>query len=278
MTHQTGADLLPDAITRLKNAGVPDAARDARRLLAHAIGCAPDRLVLHTHDKMGADQRARFEDAIAAREARQPVSHILGIREFFGRDFKVNQRVLDPRPETETLVAEALNHSFQSVLDLGTGSGAILLSLLAERPQASGVGVDISEDALAVAKHNAASLGLEGRVHWVQSDWLENVEDRYDLIVCNPPYIDKAVYDGLDAEPRTWEPRIALTPGDDGLVVYRALAPMLLQYLNPGARVLFEIGFDQGAQVSGFLEGAGFQTVGILPDLDGRDRVVWASA
>jgi len=277
MTRQTGADLLPNAITRLKNAGVPDPARDARRLLSHALGCAPDRLLLHTHDKMSNKQRARFDDALAAREARQPVSHILGFREFFGRNFDVNKHVLDPRPETETLVEEALKHNFQSVLDLGTGSGAILLSLLAERPQTSGVGVDISEDALSVAKHNAAKLGLEERVEWLQSDWLQNVDGRYDLIVCNPPYIDNAVYEGLDPEPRNWEPRIALTPGEDGLQVYRVLAPRLFGHLKTGGRVLFEIGYDQGARVSALLSEAGFGNVGILQDLDTRDRVVWAS-
>ena len=277
MTRQTGADLLSNAIKRLKNAGVPDPARDARRLLAHAVECAPDRLLLHIHDKLADEQRARFDKALAARESRQPVSQILGFRGFFGRYFKVTKNVLDPRPETETLVEEALKHRFKSVLDLGTGSGAILLSLLAERPQASGVGTDISTDALAVAKHNAAKLGVDERVEWQQSDWLESVVDRYDLIVCNPPYIDRAVYEGLDPEPRNWEPRIALTPGEDGLQVYRALAPMLSRHLETGGTVLFEIGYDQGARVSALLAEAGFRGVQILPDLDGRDRVVLAS-
>ena len=267
-------EALAQAIQRLDAAGIPDAPRDARLLLAHALGIAPDRLTLVLRDPVGAEQ-AGFAAAIARRAAREPVSHITGRRLFWGRAFHVTADVLDPRPETETLIAEALGGPFDRVLDLGTGSGAILLTLLAERPAARGLGTDLSDRALAVARGNAAALGLEPRADFARGDWFGPVTGRFDLIVSNPPYIAEAEMAGLSPEVLR-EPRMALTPGGDGLDAYRAIVRGAGAHLTPGGRLMVEIGPTQGAAVAGLMAGAGLQGIACRPDLDGRDRVVSA--
>lgn len=274
----SGADAVRFAIPRLRAAGVEDAARDARLLLGHALGIAPNRLTLHMADLLPPEAAARFEAAIAARAARQPVSQITGQRLFWGRPFRVTRDVLDPRPETETLIAAALAAPFARVLDLGTGSGCILLTLLAERPGASGVGVDLSDAALGVARANAAALGVNDRADLRASDWFAQVAGRFDLIVANPPYIAAAEMPGLAPEVRDWEPHLALSPGGDGLDAYRAIAAGVGAHLAPGGRLLVEIGPTQGAAVSALFHTAGLQGVAVHPDLDGRDRVVAARA
>ncbi|MFN3955001.1 MAG: peptide chain release factor N(5)-glutamine methyltransferase [Pararhodobacter sp.] len=270
--------LLAAAAARLRAAGVPDPVRDARLLAAHALGLAPDRLTLHLDDQPDPAQRARLEQALLARAARQPVSQIIGGRWFWGRWFRVTPEVLDPRPETETLVAAALEEPFHRVLDLGTGSGAILLSLLAEQPAAEGYGIDISVPALGVAAQNAATLGLEGRVRLHRSDWFSDVAGRFDLIVANPPYIGADEMPGLAPESRDWEPHLALTPGGDGLDAYRRIATGVVTHLASGGRLFLEIGPTQAAAVSALLVGVGLKDVRTLHDLDGRARVVSARA
>lgn len=260
---------------RLAEAGVPEAGRDARLLLAHALGIAPDRLVLALPEPMPGGGAERFEAALAARARRVPVSHITGRRAFWGRDFAVTPDVLDPRPETETLIAAALEAPFRAVLDLGTGSGAIVVTLLAERPAAQGLGTDLSEAALAVARRNAAAHAPRAR--FLRSDWFAAVEGRFDLIVSNPPYIAEHEMAGLSPEVLR-EPRMALTPGGDGLDAYRALAAGARGHLEAGGRMLLEIGPTQGAAVAGLLAAQGFEAVAVLPDLDGRDRVVTGRA
>lgn len=267
---------LRDAVARLAAAGVPDAPRDARLLLAHARGVRPDRVSLHLADPVAADDLARFDALIAARAARTPVSHLTGQRLFWGRSFAVTPDVLDPRPETETLVALALQAPFDRVLDLGTGSGCILLSLLADRPQAIGVGADLSPAALQVAQRNADRLGVAGRAAFVLSDWCAGVQGSFDLIVSNPPYIAAAELADLSPEVRDHEPHLALTDGHDGLTAYRALAAQTPAHLGPGGRILMEIGAGQGAAVTDLMRRAGFRAVSCHPDLDGRDRVVSA--
>jgi release factor glutamine methyltransferase len=269
-------DVLRTAIARLAAAGVPGAARDARLCLAAALGIADDRLTLHLGDALGAGPEAAFARMIAAREARQPVSQILGKRLFWGRYFKVTGDVLDPRPETETLVAATLEQPFDAVLDLGTGSGCLLLTLLAERPAARGVGVDLSEPALAVARANAAALGVTARVRLVQGDWAAGLEGRFDLIVSNPPYIPAAEMAALAPEVRDWEPALALSPGADGLAAYRAIASAAPRLLAPGGALMVEHGAGQGAGVAAILAGAGATTVAAHADMDGRARVVAA--
>jgi release factor glutamine methyltransferase len=270
------------ATARLATAGVPDPARDARALLAHAAGIAPDRLSLHIDDTLTPDAAARLDAALTARAARQPVSQITGGRDFWRHRFIVTPDVLDPRPETETLVAEALRAPFSRVLDLGTGSGAILLSLLAERPGAAGLGIDVSPAALDVALRNAAALGLTDRATFALSDWFDAVSGPFDLIVSNPPYIAAGEMAALSPEVRDWEPHLALTPrddpGGDGLSAYRAIAGGVPRHLSPGGRLIVEIGPTQGASVAAILAAAGLTDVAVLPDLDGRDRVVRACA
>ncbi|HEX9857441.1 MAG TPA: peptide chain release factor N(5)-glutamine methyltransferase, partial [Paracoccaceae bacterium] len=269
-------DALRAALPRLAAAGIADAARDARHLLAHAMGIAPDRLTLHLPDTLSPEAAARFETALSARERRQPVSQITGARVFWGRSFRVTPDVLDPRPETECLIAAALTRPFARVLDLGTGSGAILLTLLAECPTATGLGTDLSAAALAVAGANAEALGLASRVDFLQSDWFADVPGQFDLIVSNPPYIAADEMAGLSPEVRDWEPHLALTPGGDGLEAYRAIAAGALRHLAPRGRLMVEIGPTQGPAVSAIFAQAGLVAPTILPDLDHRDRVVLA--
>ncbi|MBW6505602.1 MAG: peptide chain release factor N(5)-glutamine methyltransferase [Rhodobacteraceae bacterium] len=270
------ASALRAAIPRLGAAGVPDPARDARRLLAHALRISPDRLTLELSRLLSAAEALAFEAAIAARAARQPVSQITGTRAFWGREFRVTRATLDPRPETETLVAEALAAPFGRLLDLGTGTGCILLSCLAERPGATGIGIDASSGALAVARENAARLGLADRAELRLGDWFADVSERFDLIVSNPPYIAEAEMAALAPEVRDWEPALALCPGGDGLGAYRSIAAGAFAHLTPGGRLLLEIGPTQAAAVVALLADAGLPGARVLPDLDGRDRVVSA--
>jgi release factor glutamine methyltransferase len=265
---------LAAAVARLQAAGIEDAGRDARVLLAHALGIGPDRLTLHLQDRMDTSQLAAFEASLAARLARQPVAQIAGRRLFWGLSFRVTPDTLDPRPETETLVAEALERPFLKVLDLGTGTGCILLSCLKGMPMARGVGVDASPAALAVAEANARDLGLAERARFLQSDWFSAVSGVFDLIVSNPPYIAEAEMASLAPEVRDWEPHLALTPGGDGLDSYRVIARGAGARLMPGGRILLEIGPTQGRAVADMLTAAGLEGVRVLPDMDGRDRVV----
>lgn len=247
---------LSEAIQRLQDAGVPDPTGDARRL------------------HRAASDGAAFRAAIEKRARRIPVSHILGFRAFWKHDFKVNAQVLDPRPDTETLVELALARPFSRVLDLGTGSGCILISLLAERPEATGVGTDISETAVLIAGENAVRARVADRLVLPLSDWFDDVGGRFDLIVSNPPYIAAAEMAGLAPEVRDHEPRVALTDEADGLTAYRIIAANAPNHLTPGGRLLVEIGPTQGPAVLALFRNAGFAAVQVHPDLNGRDRVV----
>jgi release factor glutamine methyltransferase len=272
----TAAEALRAAVLRLTLAGIEGAPRDARLLLAHAMGIAADRLTLHLPDPLTDQAAAAFEAAVSARMAHQPVAQIIGARQFWGRSFRVTQDTLDPRPETEILVAEALTRPFLKLLDLGTGTGCILLSLLADMPMASGLGTDLSAAALAVATENAARLKLSTRAKFTQSDWLKSVPGRFDLIVSNPPYIAADEMLGLSRDVLQWEPHSALTPGGDGLDAYRAIALQAPARLMAGGRILLEIGPSQAGAVRDMLAAQGLQNIRVLQDLDQRDRVVMA--
>jgi release factor glutamine methyltransferase len=273
----TGAGLVAAAVARLRDAGIAEPARDARLLLAHALGIDPGRLTLMLPDPVTPETAERFDALVAARAERRPVSHLLGYRLFYGRRFEISPDVLDPRPESESLIEAALagGHA-RSVLDLGTGSGCLLLTLLAEMPGAEGVGTDISGAALAVAGRNATALGLDGRARFRQADWCAGVEGQFDLIVSNPPYITEAELSQLAPEVRLWEPAGALSPGGDGLDSYRAILGQVARVAAPGARLLLEIGAAQGRAVADLCRGAGLENIRVHPDLDGRDRVVAA--
>jgi release factor glutamine methyltransferase len=272
----TGADLLREGVRALTEAGVPQAAQDARWLLADALGVGRDRLTLVLSDPVGADQAEAFRHLVARRARREPVSQILGRRVFYGREFRVTRDVLDPRPETEMLVEAALAEPFEALLDLGTGSGCIALTLLAEMEGSRAVATDVSPAALAVAEANAERLGLRGRVQFLQSDWYGEVTGLFDLIVSNPPYIAADEVGGLAPEVRDWEPRGALTDETDGLAAYRVILALARRYLLPGGRVLVEIGPTQARAVVDLAALAGFGEVRVIRDMDGRDRVISA--
>jgi release factor glutamine methyltransferase len=272
----TANEALRAAVPRLQAAGIETAARDARVLLAYAMGIGADRLTLHLPDTLSDQNLATFDAAITARLRHQPVAQITGQRLFWGRSFKVTRDTLDPRPETEILVAEALSRPFLKLLDLGTGTGCILLSCLADMPMATGVGSDLSAAALAVARENAENLGLTTRAKLVQSDWFAAIPGRFDLIVSNPPYIAQDEMAGLSPDVLNWEPHSALTPGGDGLAAYRTLAQGAPARLMNGGRLLLEIGPTQAAAVSALLAAQGMTHIRVLQDLDGRDRVVAA--
>jgi release factor glutamine methyltransferase len=262
------------AADALRAAQLP--AADARALLAYAMGIAPDRLTLHLPDPISDAALNAYQTAIAARLAHQPVAQIIGRRMFWRHEFIVTRDTLDPRPETEILVAEAIRCPAFKVLDLGTGTGCILLSIMASLPMAVGVAADISSAALDVAARNANAMGLEKWVRFQQSDWFSNITDRFDLIVCNPPYISLDEMGHLAKDVFNWEPHLALTPGGDGLDAYRVITKGAGARMIAGGRILMEIGPTQGAAVCAMLSAQGFEAIRILPDLDGRDRVICA--
>lgn len=275
----TRAELLREATARLAAAGLAEPAREARFALRWAAELDGAALTLALGAPAGPGEVARFAEAITRRAAREPMSHITGTRLFYGRAFGVGPDVLDPRPETEILVEAALARGpVARVLDLGTGSGCLLITLLAEWPGASGLATDISPAALARAQGNAEALGVGGRAAFALADWLDGVEGRFDLIVSNPPYIAEAEIAELAPEVRIHEPRMALTSGVDGLGAYRCIAAGIRPLMAPGARLLVEIGPTQAAAVTAILGEAGLEIAPPIPDMDGRFRVIMADA
>lgn len=274
MSQPTGSVLLAKGVRQLTDAGVPDAPRDARRLLAHAVGVEAGRLTLILPEPVTQEAEARFAALLQRRAGREPVSHLLGYREFYGRRFKVTRYVLDPRPETEILIEVALQDAFASVIDLGTGSGCILLTLLAELPEARGVGTDLSEDACRVAEDNMHALDLGERAAILRTSWADGIEGQVDLVVSNPPYIGLDEMDGLSPEVHDHEPHMALTDGGDGLSAYREISQQAAGLLRVGGRLIVEIGPTQAVAVAQMFADNGFEKVRVIQDLDGRDRVV----
>ncbi|MYM53981.1 peptide chain release factor N(5)-glutamine methyltransferase [Rhodobacteraceae bacterium GS-10] len=254
-------------------------AREARLLLAHAAGVDQAGLISLGLADFSDAMMERYRGYLDRRAMGEPVSKILGYRDFWNHRFEVSADVLDPRPDTETLIAAALEGvAPKRILDLGTGSGCILLSLLSEWPQATGVGADLSDKALAVAARNAESLGVANRAELILSDWFAAIKGRFDMIVSNPPYISEAEMRDLSPEVLNHDPRMALTPGGDGLDPYRIIAAGAADHLTEGGRILVEIGWKQGPDVAAIFRDAGFHDVEIRADLDGRDRVVLATA
>ena len=270
---------IANAAQRLAAAGIDNPRLDARLLLAHILGISSSDLILSTTN-IPPEALAKFESAIARRTNREPLAYITGEKEFWSLPFAVGPGVLIPRPETETIIEEAQKLFPQKntplrILDLGTGSGILLLTLLHLYPNARGTGVDASPDALHWAKKNAASLGLESRAALEQRNWDEGIEQTFDLIVSNPPYIARDALAQLESE-LSFEPRAALDGGPDGLDAYRVLAPILLRRAAPGGAILLEIGADQGASVPAILEAAGLLIGHVANDLAGHPRVVVA--
>lgn len=267
---------------QLELSGVPDADLDAWYLLEFVTGISKARY--YGNPEAGIDEREalRYRDVIRQRAERIPLQHITGEQEFMGFSFQVDEHVLIPRQDTETLVEEALGvlKPKMKILDLCTGSGCILLSLLklGEKQGIAGLkgtGADISREALKVAEENGRRLEIpEDRVAWVRGDLFENLEGPFDLLVSNPPYIPSGELSGLQEEVRLHDPALALDGHEDGLYFYRRIAAEAGKYLRDGAYLMLEIGWDQGEAVSTLLEVAGYREVEVKKDLSGNDRVV----
>lgn len=278
-SDQTIGSALADARKALTEAGVDSPALDARLLLAEALGSSAEHVIAWPERPLDGAARARLATLLERRIAREPMAQILGRREFWSLDFAVTADVLTPRPDSETLIAAALDHIDRTrpvrVLDLGVGSGCLLLTLLRELPQAIGVGVDCSPAALAVARRNAEALGLAARASLVRGDWLGGIAGPFDVVVSNPPYIPRGDLSGLPPEVRR-EPRAALDGGADGLDFYRALAAGLPAVLAPDGFAVMEIGAGQSENVITILRDAGLEPWHQRADLSGAIRCVMA--
>jgi release factor glutamine methyltransferase len=264
-----------EAAKRLAAAGVANARLDARLLWDHAHMMEAGALVARDEGRA----IALFDRFVARRQAREPLAYIVGRKEFWSLDFAVGPGVLIPRPDTETLI-DGLLKTFTdrqkslSVLDLGTGSGCLLIAALKEYPRAHGVGVDASAEALAFAAQNINRHGLEIRATLIESGWLEEASPGFDVVLCNPPYIPAAEIDHLEPEVNLHEPRSALDGGPDGLDAYRALAPRISGLLGPRGRAFLEIGAGQSGAVHDILEASHLKVAAIIPDLAGIPRCV----
>ena len=281
---ETLGDAARSAQRSLAAAGVEDAGRDARLLVAAAAGVDTHDIIARPERVLSADAQDRLQSMVARRCTREPVSRILGVREFYGRPFALSPATLDPRPDSETLIEAALDIATREgwrdrpirILDIGTGSGCLLLTLLAELPRWTGLGTDIAGSALDVAALNASSLGLSGRVSFRQADMLEGIEGPFDLVISNPPYIPSADIAGLSAEVRQYDPRGALDGGEDGLDFYRRIIAGLPRVL--AGWVIFEVGAGQAEDVALLLEKAFVKTrqaqLSRHADLGGHTRCV----
>lgn len=263
----------------LETAGVDQPVIDARLMLEVAADISRMDIITDPHRELTDQQQATLDSYIARRSRREPVSHIVGRKGFWKIMLSVTPDVLTPRADTETILDVALKafpeHMHFNVLDLGVGSGAILLAILSERPNAKGLGVDASMEALAVARENAANLDLDSRAALLRGDWTSGLGDAgFDLVVSNPPYIRTAEIDTLEPEVAQYEPRLALDGGADGLEAYRVLAPEIMRVLKPGGVFAVEIGYDQSADVQALFQAAGAAEVTTVQDLGQRDRVV----
>ena len=261
---------------KLREAGVPESDLDARLLLEYVCGVSRSFLLAHGDEEVPAGQEERYLELLRRRGERIPLQHLTGEQDFMGLTFTVNENVLIPRQDTEILVEEVLKdmHGGCRILDLCTGSGCILISLLRYSNGCQGVGVDLSEEALGVARENAKRLIPERDCTFLQGDLFAPVEGRFDLLTANPPYIPSETIRGLMPEVRDHEPWMALDGLEDGLHFYRRIIKECPPYLNGGAQVFFEIGHDQGEAVMSLLKEAGFKEVKIVKDYAGLDRVV----
>jgi len=268
---------IADAAERLGAAGIEEPRREARLLLALALGIDSARVFASPDRELGPYDSERFESRLRRRIAREPYSRIAGKREFWSLEFTLSPDTLDPRPDSETLIEAALEflpdrNAALSVVDFGTGSGALLLALLSELPNACGTGIDISPGAVDQARRNAAALGLERRVRFSVASWGDGIMEAVDVILANPPYIPSADVPNLADEVRLFEPLGALDGGADGLDAYRELAPQIGRLLRPGGIALFEIGAGQEADVSAIMAGTGLIPVAQRKDLAGIVR------
>ncbi|MBR4719373.1 MAG: peptide chain release factor N(5)-glutamine methyltransferase [Lachnospiraceae bacterium] len=265
----------------LRAAGISDADIDASLLLEHVLGVNKDHILAHGTDAVAEDRSDEYLALIERRKKHVPLQYITGHQEFMGLDFEVNEHVLIPRQDTECLVEEAMIETGDGmrVLDLCTGSGCILISLMRYKNDIEGIGTDISGEALKTAEHNAAANGVNAK--FLQGDLFEALnahpsmkKDRFDIVISNPPYIPSGIIGTLMEEVRDYEPVNALDGGTDGLDFYKRILEGADEYLIPGGCILFEIGYDQGPAVSGLLRDKGYTDISVVRDLAGLDRVV----
>jgi release factor glutamine methyltransferase len=273
----TIASALEDATGHLSAAGIEDARREARLLLGHALGVGPETVIGYPERGLDGSAQARFAALVARRAARMPTDRILGQREFWSLPFSLDATTLTPRPDSETVVEAALAACADRsrairILDLGTGSGCLLLALLSELVNATGVGVDLSVGALVRARGNAGRLGLGGRCRWLRADWGAALLGGFDLIVANPPYVARGEIAQLAPEVADYEPRLALDGGPDGLDAYRALAADVARLMAPGGCAAIEIGAGQSAGVSAIFRAHGLAVARTAHDLRGIAR------
>ncbi|MCL2470063.1 MAG: peptide chain release factor N(5)-glutamine methyltransferase [Alphaproteobacteria bacterium] len=264
----------------LKEVGIDQPIFDTRFLTAQALQCDRAALLAQAERDLTDEEQAAIQTLITRRANRESVARILGERDFWGLSFALNEATLEPRPDSETLIEAALHfcqkHAAISILDLGTGSGCLLLALLSALPASKGLGIDQSPRALEQAQLNAKNLGFESRANFLQSHWLDNVEGLFDLIVSNPPYIKTQDLKTLQREVRDYDPHLALDGGEDGLDAYRTLIPQLKNHMKKNALLLFEVGASQAPQVSALLEKEGFSDIRFHKDLNIINRVVSA--
>jgi release factor glutamine methyltransferase len=280
---ETLVSLWTDVRKRLEAAGVDTPVLDARLLLEAGAGVSRLEIVTDPRRPVSAEQTDAVRALTLRRQAREPLSHIIGRKHFWTLDLIVNADVLTPRPETEFVVEAGLQallpHDAPArVLDLGAGSGAIILALLRERPNVTGVAVDKSEAALAIARANAAALGVADRLDIRPGDWADGIGERFDLVVSNPPYIASADIAGLAPEVARYEPRLALDGGADGLVAYRTITASLPRLLKEGGAFALEVGHGQAEAVQALVADAGLQLGESRRDLSGVPRVVTGTA
>ena len=272
----------------LEKSGIGEFELDARLLLEHICHTNRNTLLVHGDRDVTPEEEKEYRGAIGLRSSRIPLQHITGVQEFMGLEFKVNRHVLCPRQDTECLVEEVMRylHDGNRILDMCTGSGCILLSLLHYSNYCSGVGADISKEALKVALENASNIAAmkhpnpwdEKTVKFIHSDLFSNVPDeKFDIIVSNPPYIASSVIPTLMEEVREHEPMAALDGMEDGLFFYRKIVEESRNFLAKEGMLFFEIGYDQGQAVSGMMRDAGFKDVAVVQDFAGLDRVVYGS-
>lgn len=271
---------LSKSIERLRSAGVDNPSLDARLLAGHALGMDRAAFLSQSSRLLTSDEMASIEPLLNRRMAREPVARILGKREFWGLDFKLNEATLEPRPDSETLVETVLEFCEKAktykIFDLGTGTGCLLLSLLHELPLATGIGVDLCPRAVEQAKENAVALGLDARSSFIAGNWLDDIAEKADVIISNPPYIPSADIPGLMPEVRNHDPRLALDGGDEGLAPYRLLIPMLGRRLSATGLVVFEVGQGQASAVTALFRQNDFDAIEIRKDLGGVERCVVA--
>jgi len=268
--------LLSDVTRKLSISEIDNAARDARILVAHALDIPKSQLSLNANENVPEELRCSLEKLIYRRINREPIAKILGKRQFWGRTFFINEDVLDPRGDTETLIDYVIDRPVRSVLELGTGSGVIAISLACEWKEVNVVATDISEAALLVAQKNAKNFDVEDKIEFLKSDWFEAIEGKFDLIISNPPYIGLSEISEISQEVLNHDPELALFAGSDGLGAYERIIPQLTKFLKPKGIVVLEIGASQSESVKTLMNSSGLSEVKTFKDLAGKDRLVTA--